>query len=103
MTPRSPRQWRWDSSRLEIDQTHLHQGAVKATLAFRRRGEIAVAALLQQAGTGGEHAIQRQAGLLRGDGPQKGDVEISALAGADRIDIEKFHRVERAELAAGIR
>jgi hypothetical protein len=37
--------------------------------------------MLEQAGAGGKHPVERQARLLQGDRSQKSDIEVCALSG----------------------
>ena len=65
--------------RRQVDHAQLDKRAVKAALPLRGRREIAVTAMLKQAGARGKYPVKRQACLLQGNRSQKGDIQICAL------------------------
>ena len=57
--------------------------------------------MLEQARARGKDRIERQAGLLQGHCPKKGNIQVRAVPGSKSTGavIQSFHGIERAELA----
>ncbi len=60
--------------------------------------------MFEQARARGKYRIERQPGLLQGNGPEKGNIEIRTRSGNKAVgaNIQRFDRVEGTELAPRI-
>ena len=60
--------------------------------------------MLEKARARGKDLIERQAGLLQGDGPEKSDIQVRAAPGNNSAGavIQGFDGIEGAKLAARI-
>ena len=67
---------------------------METTFPFGGRREVGFSAIINQARAGGKYRIERNAGPLQGNSPEKGDIEVGSSPGAEVRDIESFYRVE---------
>jgi hypothetical protein len=85
----------------DVDHAQIHKCAVEAAFPFRGRCEVGFATMLEKARARGRNLIKRQTSLLQSYCPKKSNIQVRAPPGKESTGavIQRFHGIERAELA----
>src|SRR3569832_2298928 len=75
---------------------------MKSAFPFGGRSKVGISAIIEQACACGKYRVERKAGPLQRDGPEKSNVEISAAPGAEVRDIQRLYCIECAKHAPAI-